>query len=144
MTFFNNYPAEILILLFLTVTFLQSGIDKIVDWKGNLGFITGHFKHSPLGGMVPLLLGTVLVLEIASGVLMLLGIVYLATTGEKLIALIGIELAAIALICLLLGQRLAKDYAGAMTLAVYFIIAALGVYLLNEQNYRLKIFLTVM
>ena len=45
-------------------------------------------------------------------------------------ALYGIELAALTLIFLLIGRRLAKDYAGAMTLAVYFIISVLGVYLL--------------
>ena len=36
------------------------------------------------------------------------------------------------LIFLLVGQRLAKDYAGAMSLAVYFIISIIGVYLLNN------------
>jgi len=42
------------------------------------------------------------------------------------------ELSAITLIFLLVGQRLAKDYAGAMSLAVYFIISIVGVYLLNN------------
>ncbi len=38
MELLKNYPTEILILLFLIVTFLQSGVDKITDWKGNLIF----------------------------------------------------------------------------------------------------------
>jgi hypothetical protein len=42
-----------------------------------------------------------------------------------------VELSAIALIFLLIGQRLAKDYAGAMTLAVYFIITLFGVFLMS-------------
>ena len=56
----------------------------------------------------------------------------LYTSEAKEIAILGIELSAITLIFLLIGQRLAKDYAGAMTLAVYFIITLLGVFLLNS------------
>ncbi|WGH74617.1 DoxX family protein [Tenacibaculum tangerinum] len=124
--------TEILILLFLIVTFLQSGIDKVSDWKGNLSFIKEHFKNSPLKNSVPILLAIILVMELLAGGLMFVGIFHLATTGNHTIALIGAELSAVTLIFLLIGQRLAKDYAGAMTLAVYFIITILGVYLLNR------------
>ena len=62
---------------------------------------------------------------------MIVGVYQLATSEMKEIALLGAELSAITLIFLLIGQRLAKDYAGAMTLAVYFIIAVFGVYLLQ-------------
>lgn len=131
MILFNNHPSEILILLFLIVTFLQSGFDKITDWKGNLGFIKGHFANSPLKNMVPLLLGTILTIEVIAGILMVIGVYQLATSGMKEIALLGVELSAITLIFLLIGQRLAKDYAGAMTLAVYFIVTVFGVFLLQ-------------
>ena len=131
MTIFNNHPAEILILLFLIVTFLQSGFDKITDWKGNLDFIKGHFANSPLRNMVPLLLGTILIIEVLAGILMVIGVYQLATSGMKEIALLGLILSAITLIFLLIGQRLAKDYAGAMTLAVYFIVTVFGVVLLQ-------------
>ena len=131
MTIFNNHPAEILILLFLIVTFLQSGFDKITDWKGNLDFIKGHFANSPLRNMVPLLLGTILIIEVLAGILMVIGVYQLATSGMKEIALLGLILSSITLIFLLIGQRLAKDYAGAMTLAVYFIVTVFGVVLLQ-------------
>ena len=132
MKYFQEHITEILILLFLIVTFLQSGIDKITDWKGNLSFIKGHFENSPLKNSVPLLLGVILLLELIAGVLMIIGIYQLASGGEKFLALLGAELCAIILIFLLIGQRLAKDYAGAMTLAVYFIISIFGVFLLNS------------
>ncbi|MGK0412956.1 MAG: putative oxidoreductase [Polaribacter sp.] len=132
MKFITHFPAEILTLLFLTVTFLQSGIDKLLDWKGNVSFIEDHFKNSPLKNSVPLLLAVILILEIVAGVLMLFGVYQLYTSGAKEIALLGIELCAVTLIFLLIGQRLAKDYAGAMSLAVYFIITVWGVYLLNN------------
>ena len=63
---------------------------------------------------------------------MVIGIYQLATSGVKEIALLGSEIAAITLIFLLIGQRLAKDYAGAMTIAVYFIINIFGIFLLNS------------
>jgi putative oxidoreductase len=132
MKFLSNYPEEVLILLFLTVTFIQSGIDKLLDWNGNLSFIKEHFKSSPLKNSVPLLLGIILVVEIIAGILMSIGIFQLYTSEAKEIALLGIELSAMTLIFLLIGQRLAKDYAGAMTLAVYFIITIIGIYLLNK------------
>jgi len=132
MTLLSNYPTEVLVLFFLTVTFTQSGIDKLLDWKGNLSFITEHFQSSPLKNSVPLLLAVILILEIVAGLLMSFGIYQLYTSGAKEIALLGTELCAVVLIFLLIGQRLAKDYAGAMSLAVYFIITLLGVYLLNK------------
>ncbi len=132
MTLLGNHPTEILILLFLTVTFLQSGIDKLTDWNGNVSFIKEHFKQSPLKNSVPLLLGTILVLEIVAGILMSIGIYQLASTGANEVALLGVEFAAICLIFLLIGQRLAKDYVGAMSLTVYFIVTIFGVFLLHS------------
>lgn len=132
MSLLQNYPTEILILLFLIVTFLQSGIDKILDWNGNLSFIKSHFSNSPLKNMVPLLLGTILIFELIASALMGFGIYQLASSGIKEAALLGTELSAITLIFLLIGQRLAKDYAGAMTLAVYFATTIFGVYLLSK------------
>ena len=126
-----EHPAEKLILLFLIATFLQSGLDKVMDWKGNLSFISGHFKSSPLKNSVPLLLGTITIMELLAALLMGQGLFQMFNSGEDRFALYGTMLAALTLIFLLIGQRLAKDYAGAMTLAVYFIIAVFGVYLLN-------------
>lgn len=131
MSIFNNHAAEILVLLFLIITFLQSAIDKITDWKGNVDFISDHFKNSPLKNMVPLLLLTVLIFEIGASVLMLIGGYYIFTEGDGTVAKVGLEFAAITLLMLLIGQRLAKDYAGAMSLAVYFILTIFGIYLLN-------------
>lgn len=132
MEMFTKYSAEILILLFLIVTFLQSGIDKLLDWKGNVSFITDHFKNSPLKSTVPVLLGIILLIEIIASLFMIVGVYQLITSEVKEFALYGVQLSALTLIFLLIGQRLAKDYAGAMTLAVYFIITVFGVFLLNN------------
>jgi putative oxidoreductase len=76
-------------------------------------------------------LGTILVIEIIASLLMIIGLYQLATSDESQIALIGLEISAITLILLLIGQRLAKDYAGAMALTVYFILTVFGVFLLQ-------------
>ncbi|MBC2838214.1 DoxX family protein [Robiginitalea sp. SC105] len=124
--------AEILILLFLIITFLQSGIDKVVDWKGNLSWLKSHFEKTPLQGLVPFLLTVVLATEVAAGLLCALGLVQLLLGGSRVLALYGAILSCIALLMLLFGQRLAKDYEGAKTIAVYFIPAVLLVFLLQQ------------
>lgn len=133
MDFINSYPAEILILLFLIITFLQSGIDKISDWKGNVSFIEEHFKISPLKNFVPLLLAIILILEIVASFFMIYGIYDLIANDNEFFGLLGIELSAITLLFLLIGQRLAKDYVGAMSLTVYFILAILGIIVFTTQ-----------
>ncbi|UCD60686.1 MAG: DoxX family protein [Flavobacteriaceae bacterium] len=128
---FNN-SAVILLLLFLIITFLQSGIDKIIDWRGNLGWLQGHFKDTPLKGFVPLLLATILFTEVFAAVLCLVGLYQLIFIGDSTLALYGAILCCIALLMLLFGQRIAKDYDGARTIAIYFIPAIFLVFLLQS------------
>lgn len=126
-----NNAAAILILLFLIITFLQSGIDKIIDWKGNLGWLQGHFEDTPLKDLVPILLATILLTEVAAGSICAVGLWQLIYIGEGTIALYGAILSCIALLMLLFGQRIAKDYDGARTIAIYFIPAIFLVFLLQ-------------
>jgi len=132
MKLLSNYPTEILILFFLIITYVISGFEKISDWKGTVNYIKSHFTNSPLKNYVPLLLAILLIIEIIASVLMLIGVYQIYTSEIKEIALLGIELSAISLIFMLIGQRLAKDYPGAMSLGVYFLITLLGVFLLNR------------
>lgn len=125
-----NIPVY-LVLIFTIITFLQSGIDKISDWKGNYGWLTGHFEGTFMGGMVSLLLGIVLVLEIIVGVLALVGIFTLWFNNDLTFALWSLVLAAVTLLMLLFGQRVAKDYAGAFTIVGYFIVVIFGIFLLT-------------
>ena len=43
----------------------------------------------------------------------------------------GVELAAVVFTMLFLGQRLAKDYAGAVTVVTYFILAVVSIVILH-------------
>jgi uncharacterized membrane protein YphA (DoxX/SURF4 family) len=123
--------TEILLLLFLIITFLQSGIDKIADWQGNLGWLKSHFSETPLKNMVPFLLAVVLLTEIAAGTLCALGVYQILMLATYSLALYGAILSCVALLMLLFGQRMAKDYEGAKTIAVYFIPAIFLVFILQ-------------
>ena len=126
-----KYPTEILLLLFLAITFLQSGIDKIIDWAGNLSWLKGHFAKTPLKGLVPFLLAIVLLSEMAAGTLCAIGLYQIAIMGKTTLALYGAIVSCVSLLMLLFGQRMAKDYEGAKTIAVYFIPAIFLVFLLR-------------
>ncbi|MEC3963948.1 DoxX family protein [Flagellimonas halotolerans] len=123
--------TEVLLLIFLTITFLQSGIDKLLDWKGNLGWLTEHFSKSIFKGTVPVLLSIVLVLELLSGILCGISILQFAINGESAFAFYGATISAATLLMLLLGQRVAKDYVGAQTIVVYLIPTLFLVYLMQ-------------
>ena len=129
---FLQYATEILLLIFLIVTFLQSGFDKVMDWKGNLSWLKGHFKDSPLGGLVPALLFIVLTTEVVAGILCAIGIYGLLANDSGDMALYGAILSCVALIMLLFGQRVAKDYEGAKTIAIYFVPAIFLVFILQQ------------
>ena len=112
---------------FFAVLFIQSGLDKVVDRKGNLAWMVPHFEKSPFKGQVPFMLSLLTVLEMATGVMALLGgIDLLFNMGWGLVRY-ALWLAAFTFICLFAGQRLAKDYAGAASLAGYFAVALIAI-----------------
>ena len=125
-----HLAPELLLLLFLVITFLQSGADKVLDWKGNLGWLKEHFAKSPFKHVVPFLLATVTIVELSASLLCLSGLFQLLVTGKGFLALAGAILSCIALLMLLLGQRIARDYDGARTIVIYFVPAIFLVYLL--------------
>jgi hypothetical protein len=109
--------------LFLAILFLQSSYDKIADYKGNLDYFRAQFAKSPLKNMVGLLLPVLTILEAATGLSCVAGNVMLLFFHDPLWLGIASILASVTLLCLLTGQRLAKDYAGSAALTGYFIIA---------------------
>jgi uncharacterized membrane protein YphA (DoxX/SURF4 family) len=123
--------ASILVLVFLAVTFIQSGYDKVMDWKGNVTWLKEHFANTRLKNKVPLALFHVLVLELISGILCIVGCIQLLVNNERTFGLYGGIFSCITLIMLLFGQRLAKDYDGARTIVIYFIPAVMVVYWLS-------------
>jgi hypothetical protein len=117
---------------FLAILFLQSGIDKIIDHRGNLEWLKGHFAKSQLAGLVVVLLAALTILEVAAGALSAIGCLILIISRETTIAFYGAVASSVAIIALFFGQRMAKDYAGAAVLIPYFLLALLAIYLLAQ------------
>ncbi len=128
---FTSHTAELVLLLFLFIVFLQSGLDKIVDWNGNLSWLKEHFSKTLFKNLVPLLLGTITLLEILTGILAFTAVVKLILHGEKLFAFYAAVCGCLTLLMLLFGQRMAKDYEGARTLVVYLIATVFLLYLVQ-------------
>ena len=124
------FLMQILVSAFLAILFLQSGIDKIVDWRGNLEWLKGHFAKSPLAGMVPLIFAVITIFEIAAGALSAVGCILIISLRDPIVAFSGAIISAMSILALFLGQRLAKDYAGAAILVPYFLLTLVAIYLL--------------
>jgi len=121
--------ARLLTSAFLAILFLQSGLDKVVDKKGNLDWLGGHFENSPLAGHVPALLNIVTGIELLAGGFSAMGFLAVAAFGSTGPAFTGALFSGIALVMLFIGQRLAKDYAGAAVLVPYFILSIVALLL---------------
>ena len=124
---------QVLVSAFLAILFLQSGIDKVVDRRGNLEWLKGHFAKSPLAGVVPLMVAAITILELAAGALSAIGCALILLRHDSALAFYGAAVSAIALVALFFGQRMAKDYAGAGALVPYFLLALSALYLLAQS-----------
>jgi hypothetical protein len=127
-----TYVMQILASAFLAILFLQSGIDKILDRRGNFEWLKGHFAKSPLAGMVPAMLMSVTILEVAAGALSAAGCVFVILSRDSTVAFYGAAISAVAVLALFFGQRIAKDYAGAAVLVPYFLLTLVAMYLLAQ------------
>ena len=119
----------LLILSFFSIVFIQSGLDKVFDHKGNLSFLRdllGKFFNQSL---ITLSFISVTVLELFSGFLCLAGVFYTLFYDSSLIGLVGLIVGSVALLVLLFGQRVSKNYEGAKTITIYFILSIIGVLL---------------
>jgi diacylglycerol kinase len=125
-----TYVMQIFASAFLAILFLQSGIDKILDRRGNFEWLKGHFAKSPLAAAVPALLISITILEVAAGALSAVGCLLIIILKDSAVAFYGAILSAAAVTALFLGQRIAKDYAGAAVLVSYFLLTLVAIYLL--------------
>ncbi|WP_255555169.1 DoxX family protein [Flavobacterium sp. NKUCC04_CG] len=116
---------------YFVVVFVQSGLDKIMDWKGNLLWLTPHFNDTIFEKQVPLALGIVTFLELFTGLISLIGLLDMIIFSSIIFAFLASVLACITFLFLLFGQRMAKDYEGAKTIVIYMIPALLAVYFLT-------------
>ncbi|MBN1206882.1 MAG: DoxX family protein [Myxococcaceae bacterium] len=126
---FASWLLQVLPVAFLAITFVQSGLDKVLDWKGNLGWQTQLFSKVPvLRGLVKPLLASLTLLELAAGALCAAGVVALVATGSPRLACMGAMVSGVTFLALLFGQRMAKEYAGAASVGPYFLVSLAAIY----------------
>ncbi len=118
---YKNLPA-LLAALLVAILFIQSGLDKVFDWRGNLEWLTSHFSKTFLRGTVSPMLATITLMEIATGILSAVGVIYFLINGSTVLIFYASILGALSVVALFFGQRVAKDYAGAAILIPYFIL----------------------
>ena len=117
----------ILVLAFFSIVFIQSGVDKVFDYKGNLSFLNDLLRGFFSRPLINFALISVAILELTSGILCLIGIFDAIFNPSYFIGKLGLIIGSLALLVLLFGQRVSKNYEGAKTIAVYFILAMLGI-----------------
>ncbi len=127
------YIMQILASAFLAILFLQSGLDKVVDRRGNRAYLEQHFAKSPLASTVGPMFVVVTILEVSAGALSGIGCAVLLLTHDSTVAFLGAIVGGVNLTALFFGQRVAKDYAGAAALVPYFLLALTAIYLLAEH-----------
>jgi hypothetical protein len=122
---------HLLVPSFMAILFLQSGLDKAFNYKGNQAYLTDFFKNSILANTVGILMPLITILELATGITCAIGVIGLALNMDNMetVVFAGLFLAAKTILCLFLGQRIAKDYAGAANMVGYFLVALLGLYI---------------
>ena len=121
--------GQILIATFLSILFLQSGLDKVFNYQSELTWTTQHFSTSPLKKIVKLLFIKLIFLELFTGVVNVAAILFVFVGCSSCWFYWGSVLSCISLLALFFGQRIAKDYAGAASLVSYFILSVIGLIL---------------
>lgn len=127
----NHLPA-LFCALFVAILFIQSGLDKVFDWKGNLEWLNGHFSKSILAPFVTPMLVTITLMEVATGLLAAAGVIYFFVADSLSVIFYASIIGAASITALFFGQRIAKDYAGAAALVPYFILMIVLMYLANS------------
>jgi hypothetical protein len=126
------FVLQTIISAFFAILFLQSGVDKIVDRRGNLEWLTDHFAKSPLAGIVGVLFSIITMMELAAGALSAVGCIMILLRHDSTVAFYGATLSAPALLALFFGQRMAKDYPGAAALVPYFLVVIAAIIWLGQ------------
>ena len=135
MDFFAKWEIDGLMLLqlmtslFVAILFIQSGLDKVINYEAEKSFYQKHFSKTFLKKTVFALMPAITLAELLAGFLSGLGFILLLLSGSTKVAFWGMLAASLSICMLFFGQRVAKDYQGAAVLVPYFILTLLGLYL---------------
>lgn len=122
----------ILILLFLSIVFIQSSLDKVLNWKPNLDFTINTLSSKFPKYLVIVSLLSVTFFELVGGLSSFFGIVEICMGSEPLFwSKVGVYSSSLALLILLTGQRISMNYEDAKTIVIYFLVCIAGMMMVN-------------
>ncbi|MBI3511232.1 MAG: DoxX family protein [Bacteroidetes bacterium] len=118
--------VSILCAFFISITFIQSGLDKLTDRKGNISWMSKQFEKTFFKSMIPVLVPFIMLLELFSGGISVFGSAWCFWYHDEFYLKVGLVCCALTLLMLLTGQRISKEYGGAVSLTGYFLIVMIG------------------
>ena len=119
--------CQILIAIFLSILFIQSGCDKIIFRGENIKFFKNHFSGTIFSRFFRISLTFLTITELTAGFVLVYGIFYSFYFFSTEWIFNGLVISSLNMIFLFFGQRIAKDYIGAVNLVPYFILIMLGI-----------------
>ena len=119
--------VQILSSIFFAIVFFQSGIDKVIDRKGNINFFENHFKNTLFHKIHAGALTTLMISELIAASLCAYACIYSIVYRNTDFIFYGLLVTSFVLLSLLLGQRIAKDYIGAADITIYFILCIITI-----------------
>ena len=119
--------VQILSSIFFAIVFFQSGIDKVIDRKGNINFFENHFKNTLFHKIYAQALTALMLLELIAASLCAYGCIYSIVYKNTDFIFYGLLVTSFILLSLLLGHRIAKDYVGAADITIYFILCIITI-----------------
>lgn len=128
-----KWVIELCLSSFLAILFLQSGLDKVFFWQGNVSWLKEFFAKTFLRGQVPFMLGVITLTEVGAGVASAVGFGEILLFQTAQIAYLGAFFSVITFIMLFFGQRIAQDYAGAGNIVPYFLVSILALYVFGKD-----------
>lgn len=124
--------AGVLVSGFLAVTFLQAGLDKVLDRRGNLMRYRVAFDRTPMRRPTGAWLTLLTLAELAAGVVSAAGCLTLVLARSPWMAFTGAVLGALSLLFFFFGLRLGRDYPAASATVPYFVTCLAALVLLGR------------
>lgn len=119
---------------FFFILFAQSAIDKVQNKKENLDWLNSHFKSSILVQYVPFLFHILTILEFVCAFFFCVNIIniFIDTDFVDFDPMLAFYISMLTFLSLFFGQRLARDYEGAKTIAIYFTLNIISIVFVLE------------
>lgn len=123
--------ARVAVSGFLAVLFLQAGLDKVLDRKGNRMRYQVVFGGTPMRRPAKAWLTLLTLSEVLAGIVSAAGCLSMLLAKSHGMALAGAVLGTLSIVWLFFGLRLARDYTGASATVPYFVTCLAALVLLG-------------